>query len=176
MKLMSARSSLAPGAHVDGEARAGDLGGALEVENAQLGAEVPVGLRFEVEGAGRAPAFDFDVVVGATAYWDSLGRDIRDGRQVLSELLVDGFDLLFEGGGAVAHGAHLGLEFGGVLAGLFELADLLAFGVSAGFELFGFGERGAAADVELPEVLDVEREAAIGEPGGDRVQVGAESG
>ena len=42
---------------VDDEARAGDFGGALEVEDAEAFADLPVGQGGEVEGGGRAPEF-----------------------------------------------------------------------------------------------------------------------
>ncbi len=44
MKLARARSRRAPCAEVDDEAGAGDLGGAVEVEDAEGLAELPVGL------------------------------------------------------------------------------------------------------------------------------------
>jgi hypothetical protein len=54
MKLMRARSRRAPAPIVDGEACAGELGGAFEVEDAEGFAELPVGLGREVPGALRA--------------------------------------------------------------------------------------------------------------------------
>ena len=54
MRLISARSSSAAGAEGDGEAGAGELGAALEVEDAELRPEVPVRLGGEVEGARGA--------------------------------------------------------------------------------------------------------------------------
>ena len=58
---------LQPGAHaqVHGEPRARDLGGALEIQNAQRRAQIPVRLGFEIELARLAPAADFQVVGGA---------------------------------------------------------------------------------------------------------------
>ena len=53
MNWMRARSSRAPASHRTREARARDRGRALEVEDAELRAEVPVRLRREVEGARR---------------------------------------------------------------------------------------------------------------------------
>ena len=49
------------GAHVpiEREARAGNFGGAFQVEDAQVLAQVPVGLGFEIERGRRAPAADF---------------------------------------------------------------------------------------------------------------------
>ena len=50
---------------VDGEARAGQLHGALQVENAEFGPQIPMRLRSEIKFRRRAPAADFDVVFGA---------------------------------------------------------------------------------------------------------------
>ena len=67
MKLISARDSRAP-APLSTEKRApAMLGGALEVEDAERRAEIPVRLRLEVERARLAVAAHFDVVVCALA-------------------------------------------------------------------------------------------------------------
>ena len=55
------------GAAQHGEPRAGDLGGALEVDDAERRPEIPVRLRLEVERARLAVAPHFDVVRGALA-------------------------------------------------------------------------------------------------------------
>ena len=55
------------GAHQHGEARAGHAGGALEIQDAERGAEFPVRLRFEVERR-RLPVLTHDLIVlGALA-------------------------------------------------------------------------------------------------------------
>jgi len=45
-----------------GEPRAGYLGGALEIKNAEVNAELPVGLGLEVELPRCAPPADLDVL------------------------------------------------------------------------------------------------------------------
>ena len=89
-------------------------------------------------------------------------------------MFVELFRAFFERGGAVAHLANFLLAFGGVLPGLDQLADFLRFGLALRLELFGFGKRGAPLGVELAERFDVEREAAIRQPRGDRVEILAE--
>ena len=55
--------ALQPGTQpaVDGETRAGDLGGGVKVQNLQIGADVPVGLGLPAELTGRAPTAHFHV-------------------------------------------------------------------------------------------------------------------
>ena len=63
-------------AHVDGEARAGELGGAFQVENAERFAEFPVRLGFEVEAGFRAPGFYGDVVGFGRAGGDFVAGEV----------------------------------------------------------------------------------------------------
>jgi hypothetical protein len=61
MKLISAREPRAV-ADEHGEARRGDLDAAFEIEDAELGAKVPVGLRLEFEHPRLAVAAHLAVV------------------------------------------------------------------------------------------------------------------
>ena len=77
---MSARASRAP-APLSTENRApAILAAALEVEDAERRAEIPVRLRLEVERARLAVAPDFDVVRGALADRHARVRQIRQRR------------------------------------------------------------------------------------------------
>ena len=66
---------------VDGEARAGEFGGAFEVEDAELLAEFPVRLGREIELGRSAPAAGFDVVGLTLADGHAVIRKIRKGCQ-----------------------------------------------------------------------------------------------
>ena len=66
--------------------------------------------------------------------------------------------LLIERGDLVTHLTHFYLLLAGIGAGFTQFADFLRLGVALRFELFGFGQRGAAFRVELAERLYVERE------------------
>src|SRR5262245_32533070 len=59
------------------EARAGDFGRALEVENPERGPKLPVRPRLEVERSRVTMASDFNVVRRARARWHTLMRQIR---------------------------------------------------------------------------------------------------
>ena len=83
---------------VDDEAGAGDLGGALEVEDAEALADFAVGEGGKVEGGGRAPGF-----------FDAIGMLVRaDGDYVLGKVvdgLEDGAELVV-GGSSGGFGAR----------------------------------------------------------------------
>jgi hypothetical protein len=160
-------------AGVDSEAGAGDFGGAFEVENAEGRAEVPVGLGGEVELRDLAAFVDFGVAGGGGACGNGFVGEVGDGGEEVVEAGVDLFGLFFQLGDFVADGADFGLLVGGVGAGLFELGDFGGFGVAGGFEGLRFGDGGAALGVEGAEGIGVKGVAAVGETGGNRVQVGA---
>ena len=97
------------GADVDDEAGAGDLGGALEVEDAERLAELPVGLGREGEGAGLAPGFDQQIVLLRGARRDVVGGEVGEGFE-------DGAEFGVEFGGGGFEGLGAGLQRGGLLA------------------------------------------------------------
>src|SRR6185437_2182087 len=112
-----------------------------------------------------------DVVLGASARGHGSVRHVGNAGQQLAVLVVELFRAFFERGSAITHFANLLLAFRRVLARFNELADFLGFGFAQSLELFGFGKRGAPLGIELAESFDVEREAAVRQPGGDRVEI-----
>ena len=103
-------------AHVDGEARAAELGGAFEVEDAELLAEFPVRLWGEIEVRLLAPGLDGDVVGFGCADGDFVAGEVGNAGEREAHLLVESgrglvelVELVFEGAGLVHHG-------GGILA------------------------------------------------------------
>ncbi len=87
---------LRAGPHQDRESRAGDLGGALEINDAELGTEIPVRFRLEVEAAGIAPGAH-DLVVGrALPHRHAAVRDVRQRLEQARALLLDRLQLDIE--------------------------------------------------------------------------------
>ncbi len=69
------------GAAEHGESRAGNARGALEIQNAERRAQVPVRQRREIECARLAMAADFGIVVGALPHRHARVREIRQLQQ-----------------------------------------------------------------------------------------------
>lgn len=92
-------------AGIDSEAGAGDFGGAFEVEYAEGGAEIPVGLGGEIEAGDLAAFMDFGVVGGGAALGDRAVGEVGDAGEEVVETGVNVFGFLFELGDAVADGA-----------------------------------------------------------------------
>src|SRR5665647_1719246 len=84
------KCALQPGAQapVEREARAGDLAGAREIEDAEFGTEVPMSFGLEVELRRPARAAYFHVVVGGAAHRDGFVRDVGDAGEQFLELLA----------------------------------------------------------------------------------------
>ena len=147
MKLISARSSFAPRSQYSAKRAPGDLGGALEIENAEFRTQVPVRLRLRnrIAAARRSGAPRRSRSASRPTGTDSCGTLGMPGQQ-FAELLVERLHLLVEAGDLVADGAHLLLPLGGVRAFAAQLADLLRFGVPARLQLLGSARwrRGAA--------------------------------
>ena len=163
-------------APVDGEARAGDFGGALEIQDAEVRARGPNALwASKSKLRRRAPAADFDVIVGALAGGHGVVRQCWERRPATGGTFRRA---LWRCSSSAVMRSPISRTFcwrsAASWPALLQLADFLRFGVALRFELFGFGERGAALGVELAERFDVEREAAIGQPLGDRVEILAE--
>ena len=85
---MSARERRAPAPLEHREARAGDARAALEVDDAERGAEIPVRQRLEVEGARLAVAPHLDVVGRALADRHRLVRQVGQREQRLVPLIL----------------------------------------------------------------------------------------
>ena len=115
-------------AHVDGKTRAGELGGAFEIEDAEGFAELPVGLGGESRRSGLSPQV-LTVTLSASDWPAGTSSRVRLGMPAsrLAQLLVERCGGLVElvefvssGRGSRPSAAAL------VLAGFFERADLLA--------------------------------------------------
>ena len=100
-------------------------------------------------------------------------RQVRDAGQRLAELLPQPRRLLIEGRDPVVQLAHLLLPLGGVDALPAQFADFGALGILQRLELLGLGHGRAAARVQVPEFLDIQREAARREARGNGDQVGS---
>ena len=161
------------GATENGEAAAGELVAALEVENVQIGTQIPVRLKVEVELARGAPATTLDVLVFVLAKRGGLARDVGQMSHEVVLLLLEGGAALGQTVDLLVNGAHgllggLGLV---LLALLHQGADLLGLGVARGLELLDLGDDGTALVVELKELLAVPRRLAVSHGGVDGIGV-----
>ena len=114
------------GAHVDGEASAAEFGCALEVEDAELLAKLPVRLGGEIEIRLFAPGLDGDVVFFGFAGGDFVAREVGDARERETHLLIERGGGLVEVVELVFEGASFVHQRGGIFAFALESADLLA--------------------------------------------------
>ena len=79
-----------PRAHVDGKARAGELGRAFEIENAEGFADLPVRLGREIEFLRLAPGFDGFVVGFGDADGHFVAGEVGNAGERQAQLLVEG--------------------------------------------------------------------------------------
>src|SRR6185436_17780244 len=142
------------GAEVGGEARAGELGAALEVEDAEPRSEVPVRLRREVEA--RRLADDALDAVGALvgAHRHALVRQVGQRQLEARKLAFDGGELPFLRFDLALEPRHRRDRLVGVVALSLELADLLARRVAVALLLLDGADRGAALLVEGEPACD----------------------
>lgn len=151
------------GATEDGEAATGELVAALEIEDIEVGAQIPVRLEVEVELARGAPTTTLDVLILVLTVRGGLARNVG---QVSHEVVL----LLLEGGTALGQNVNLLVDgthglLGGLglvlLAFLHQGANLLGLGVARSLELLDLGDDGATLVVELKELLAIPRRLAI---------------
>ena len=124
-------------AHIHGEASAGEFGGAFEVEDAELFANLPVRLGREGEGGNFAPGFYRDVVGIRAASGDLIAGQVGDAGERETKLLV-------KLGSGLVELVQLFLEEAGlfhqrrcILPGFLQSADLLAQLIATSFGLLG---------------------------------------
>ena len=161
------------GATENGEAAAGELVATLEVEDIEVGAQIPVRLKVKVELARGAPAATLDVLVLVLTVRGGLARNVGQVRHEVVLLLLKSGTALGQTVNLLVDGAHgllggLGLV---LLALLHQGTDLLGLGVTRGLELLDLGDDGTALVVELKELLAVPRRLAIGHGGVDGIGV-----
>ncbi len=151
------------GATENGEAAAGELVAALEVEDVQIGAQIPVRLKVEVELARGAPAATLDVLVLVLTVRGGIARNVG---QVSHEVVL----LLLESGAALGQTVNLLVDGAhGLLGGLglvllalpHQGADLLGLGIARSLELLDLGDDGTTLVVELKELLAIPRRLAV---------------
>ena len=141
-----------PQVPVDGEARPGDPGRALEVEDAELGPEVPVRLRGEVEGARRADPPHLDVVRGVLSDGHARVGHVRHDEQEPLDRCLHLLEPRVARLDPVGDALHLGLEVRRVLLRLAAPGDLLPGQALAVAQLLHLLDEGAALGVEGPGV------------------------
>ena len=129
---MQARTQ--PLQHVEAAAR--QLDAALEVDDAQRLAQLPVRPRLEVEAARRALAAHHHVVAVVLADRHAGQRQVGNAAHRVEQLLVDDAQPVVQDLDLVADAAHLRFQrLGfGALAVAHELADALALSVATGLQ------------------------------------------
>ena len=142
------------GAEVDDEARAGDLGSALEVEDAELFAELPVGLGGERKLARLTPGLDDLIVVLGSPSGDVVGGEIGERLEECAELCVELGSGRFKQVGTGLQSRGLLADGGGVPARALEFRELLRQRVALRFQGFEFGDGAAALGVEGGKALE----------------------
>ena len=108
---------------IDGEARARQLDRAFQIEDAELGAQVPVRLRSEIKLGRRAPAPHFDILLGAVADRHAGMRQIRNARQNIAQPGIEIRRSFLQRLNLLAQILGLGHGGAGVLPALFQLRD-----------------------------------------------------
>ena len=151
------------GATENGETAAGELVAALEVKNVEVGAQIPVRLKVEVELARGAPAATLDVLVLVLAVRRGLARNVGQVSHEVVLLLLEGSTTLGQTVNLLVDGAHgllggLGLV---LLALLHQGADLLGLGVARSLKFLDLGDDGTTLVVELKELLAIPRRLAV---------------
>ena len=164
------------GAGEHGEASAGKLGAAVEVQDAGLDTQVPMGLGLKALGgevAGLAHAATLGVLVLILAHGRDVGRDVGNAGHEVGDLGVEfgtaraeHLDLLVD----LANGVlgSLGLV---ALALLHEDADLLGLGVAGGLQILDLCDDGAALLIEREEALTVPGALTVRHGGVERLRV-----
>ncbi len=165
---------LRPQAPIHRKARASDFGGALQIQDSQLGAQFPMRLGREIKFARLTAATDLDVVLGATAHWDRFVRQVRNPRQQVLKFFIQRVLLFVKGCDPVADGAHGRLLFGGVDALLAQCCDFGAFRITARLQFFRLPDSGAAARIQIAECIERRRIRAGRQTGGDCIEIGPE--
>ena len=159
------------------EAGAGDLRRGLEIEQAEPLAEVDMVLHRKVEAARRTDGAHHRVVVGRPAHRHAVVRHVGHADEEGFDLFLQRREALLVGREFVGEARHRSLERGdvaGVLPLLHCLADLLRHLVAARLQLLGVPLQLLALALQREEARAVEHIAAVGEPGGDAIEVGAQ--
>ncbi len=161
------------GAHVpiQGEAGAGDFGGAFQVQDAEFRPQVPMRFGGEIVGAGLAHAAHFHVVVGVLAHRHGFVRDVGDAGQQILKLGVDALHLLVQGCDLRLQHADLLPLCRSVLALPQQRSDFGACLIDGRLQLLGLRDGGTAALVQVAELLEARRIAARCEPFGHPVEI-----
>ena len=159
-----------------GKAGTGELGAAVEIQDAGLGTQVPVGLGLKALGgkvAGLAHATALGVLVLVPTHGRGLAGDVGDARHEAGDLGIELGAALGQTLDLLVHLTHgllgsLGLL---ALALLHERADLLGLGVTRGLELLDLRDDGATLLVERKETLAIPAALAAGHGSVERLGI-----
>ena len=144
-----------------GESRAGDLRGALEIQDAGAFRNFPVRTRREIEFRRSAPAAHLDVGGGVMSHRHRTVRQVRHRQHEIRELRVQDGDAFVGELDFVGDALHFRQQSGGILARLLAARNFLAGLVALGLQAFGGGNSLAAFLIERAKAVEIDRDAAI---------------
>src|SRR5262249_49826880 len=153
------------------EARFRDLGGPLEIEEAERFADFVMGLRREGKLSRLPPLSDLGIVLAAGADWHRWMRQVRKLTYDVPDLLVDLLDVTCQRLDAIAVLAHARLLGRRVLPPALGLPDGLRGAIPQRLEILGLLEETTARGVGAEQFLDEDgrASAASGETLGNGV-------
>src|SRR5262249_4210148 len=126
------------------EARFRDLGGPLEIEEAERFADFVMGLRREGKLSRLPPLSDLGIVLAAGADWHRWMRQVRKLQEEVLDLLVDRLDVTVQRLDAIADLAHARLLGRRVLPPALGLPDGLRGAIPQRLEILGLLEETTA--------------------------------
>ena len=137
---------------IDGKPGAGDFGSPVEIENSQVGADIPMRLGFEVECAGLAERAYHQIVVGGLPDRHRLMRNVRNASQQLAIFRIGFIGDRGESGNPLADFAGHTLQIGSVCAFFAQPGDFARLQVLVPAQFFALGDGSPALRVEFAEL------------------------
>ena len=160
-----------PQAPVESEAGARYLGGASEIQNSQILADIPVGFGGKGELGLFSPSADLRIVRFGLSDGYAVVGQIRDHGKKSVELLLDFPEVRVHCFDPLGNLLHLTGQFRCVLSGLFHGRDLFRGLILTVFEGFHFLEESPAVLVQTRELIKVHLRTALTSFLNDEVQV-----
>ena len=151
-----------PRSRIEVEPGSGDLGGAFQVQNAQVRPQVPVGTGLKVEFGLAAVDPDFDVGGGVGADRNAVVGKIGQGQLLALQLFLAGPQFFVQLLDPKRQCLHFGNLAGGVLSRLLQGGDGLVVPVAAVLELLGLLQQSPSLPIEVLHRLQRHRGVALG--------------
>jgi len=146
----------------DREARPGDLGRPVEIEDPKARSEIPVGQRLEIELPGLAGPPDLDVARGVRPDGHGLVGQVGDIEEGRPDPLLQRLQPVLEGFDPLSDELGLGDQGGRVPAGPLEAGDFLGGLVPAGPQILDLAQGLLPGLGQAEEFREVDPDAALG--------------